>query len=168
MPPKVQRLFPNSNIAKMVPKECRGPDDCEGQRCLQLTRELSVCDSPLPEATECAATTADPVSDECGCDGLICQPDQFCRTEQQTCYCAGYYFNVCIEKPCERPADCADGSVCIPSQFVVNERCLVPECTADADCTDAPGGVCGLKINDPNQAGTTWVGPIQCFYASQP
>ena len=66
------------------------------------------------------------------------------------------------------PADCAEGSGCIPGEFIVDERCLIPQCHSDADCTAAASGVCGLKINDPFQAGTTSVGPIRCSYPEQP
>ncbi len=171
-PPNVQRIF-NSDALPGVnsPIECNSSADCSGNRCLRITDELSVCDMPAPEASECTpefivlppdAETAFP--DECGCDGLTCAANQFCRTMEQFCSCASEHWNVCTEKPCESPTDCPTGTICLPAQYVWDSRCITPQCTSDSDCTAEPNGVCALHIQEPAQGGITSVRSIECHY----
>jgi hypothetical protein len=162
----VERIFSYGFSIRPLnrPVPCRGPEDCQGERCVELTKELSVCEAPLLEATECSAKADAPVADECGCDGLTCGPGEICRARELTCSCVPNTVNVCVEEPCRTPSDCADGTVCVPRQFILGGRCLTAQCTADADCDYRPSGVCGLEVSLPSQAGELSLTALRCFY----
>ena len=66
-----------------------------------------------------------------------------------------------------READCAEGSLCYPSQYVWGPRCFVPECRSDAECDAAPFGICALQVYEPSQAGDTGLGPLRCYYPDE-
>jgi hypothetical protein len=140
---------------------CHGQDCPNGERCFPITSEFGLCSpATFTEATECAVKSgSNDKPDECGCDNLSCPADHLCRAEEQTCSCAPSYFNHCVERPCETPADCGQ-DVCVPSAWIFGSRCFTPKCRGDADC-DA-GMRCVVVIDSPTQAGEERFGGTQC------
>jgi hypothetical protein len=49
---------------------------------------------------------------------------------------------------------------------VTRERCFVPECDEDADCTAGENGRCALLSWNPSQAGIPSFAGVKCVYDS--
>jgi len=149
---------------------CAADGGCPaGLDCFHLSKEVSVCDAPQP-ATVAQCTSdrdLDPNSpDQCGCDEAECPPDRICVSVARNCACEPKGHNACVEPACSSPADCAGGTVCVPSRLLGGNthRCLAVSCQSDQECTERPGGKCTVWINYPTQSGVPWLGGVSCTY----
>jgi hypothetical protein len=170
-----------------MPTECGPALGCStGQICFWLSADFGLCDRPQPvERTECTPglPPASAVADECGCNGLSCGEGQVCAQVEQWCSCQSVPYNACLATACTAPTDCAPGSVCRPSSFILSlrnwlqpdyllslqeSRCLVPKCRSDADCTADGQGHCSALIALPTQAGDPALTSVDCVYPGPP
>jgi hypothetical protein len=153
-----------------LPQPCAKSGACAQGQCFRLTQELGLCDVPRQEVTSCTST--DPKTpDSCGCNMLVCSQGTTCVSLEPSCACDTVHQNQCVDIPCASADDCVAPDVCTPSAYVLGTdalppnrgRCTRPLCKADAECTDGPGGRCGVII-----AGRTYGEPyldvVRCIY----
>ena len=141
-----------------------------GNVCFHLTADIGLCDTAQPPvATMCTmGGFGGSPPDECSCDAGTCGAGQICvnwQSDQSTGVWSSH--NVCVDPACTDPSDCAAGTVCTPSSFILAGQapCLQPLCTSDTDCTDGNDGRCSLVLRTPPQNGRVSIVAIRCVYA---
>jgi hypothetical protein len=151
-------------------ERCDASGGCSpGQVCFHLTSDIGLCDSPQPPtSTMCTmgGFGGNP-PDECSCDGGVCGTGQICINWQDDGSTGVFSsHNICVAPACTSPSDCAAGTVCTPSSFILarNAPCTPLLCSSDADCTDGSDGRCSLILQTPPQNGRVHVVAIRCVY----
>jgi len=170
-PATLERIFQTGFPENPAPSQCASDADCpQGEACFLLAKELGICD-PHPQITATSCTPPEEVdpdaADECGCGDLTCAAGMACVSVQKQCACGPpTYHNACVEAACQSPADCADGTVCTPSSYILPDvsRCISPRCQGDADCTDGPEGRCSAITLRASQSGGLYLEYIECVY----
>ncbi len=144
--------------------ECSTSSCSAGETCFHLTRELWVCDLAQPEViTTCAAGPGGEGTHACGCEAGPCPGGKLCIGVLENCSCLPRLDTVCVDRACSAASECPTGQTCVPSGFLLDQRCMTPRCTRDADCARAPGGLCAAVYHPPAQAG--YIGlTVECVY----
>jgi hypothetical protein len=172
VPPSGHGLILGDTVSRsfIAPARCDVNGACStDETCFRLTADIALCDRPQPIA---ATTCGSGGIDSCACNGLSCTDAKVCINVEDDG--SGGVFdtrNVCVDTACTSPSDCAAGTACTPSSFILPNdflpgqgRCLEPLCETDADCVDGNEGSCALIMQWPVQNGQLRILAVRCAY----